>query len=461
MESMLGYGLMPGGSFSPISPACMMNSGSGGPGSYLQPVHGLRMDDGLSMFNRVRDKGYTTRRPYPNAKPPYSYISLITMAIENSPHKMCTLNEVYQYIQDHYHFYRQNQQRWQNSIRHSLSFNDCFVKVSRSVDRPGKGSYWTLHPDSHTMFENGCYLRRQKRFKCPKKEALRRAMKGSGVGSGNNGGSGNGGGGGGIKVGSPVTSEASNGSVPDTQFGSVKKEESQIDAASGQHQQQHHQQQQQEVADSTPVLNCTNQPNRNNSRFHTGQSLLTQQPTLLSPIAIGGNSRPDMRSELHQSSYSNQLSIHDLLSDHMHATSNSSYAIPNKMETSESIGLSSFSSPGYLNPQVRQPASSMYGGSDIVSPTLGFNPSSVDPSMLSALYYNSIGTNFAHTFSINNIIDPKQYAGNGPSSMPFSTHQFFPQQQQQHQPEAINGDGIFRPTERYLTSGYGQQNSAR
>jgi len=90
---------------------------------------------------------------------------------------MCTLCEIYQFIMDQFPFYRQAQQRWQNSIRHSLSFNDCFVKVSRSAERPSKGSYWTLHPDSHSMFDNGCYLRRQKRFKCPKKEAMRQAHK--------------------------------------------------------------------------------------------------------------------------------------------------------------------------------------------------------------------------------------------------------------------------------------------
>jgi hypothetical protein len=54
--------------------------------------------------------------------------------------------------------------------RHSLSFNDCFVKVARTPDKPGKGSFWSLHPDSGNMFENGCYLRRQKRFKIPKME---------------------------------------------------------------------------------------------------------------------------------------------------------------------------------------------------------------------------------------------------------------------------------------------------
>ncbi|KAK9531908.1 hypothetical protein VZT92_011300 [Zoarces viviparus] len=105
------------------------------------------------------------RRSYTHAKPPYSYISLITMAIQQAGSKMLTLNELYQWITDLFPFYRQNQQRWQNSIRHSLSFNDCFIKVPRLPDKPGKGSFWALHPDSGNMFENGCYLRRQKRFK--------------------------------------------------------------------------------------------------------------------------------------------------------------------------------------------------------------------------------------------------------------------------------------------------------
>lgn len=117
------------------------------------------------------------RRSYTHAKPPYSYISLITMAIQNSPSKMLTLSEIYQFIMDLFPFYRQNQQRWQNSIRHSLSFNDCFVKVPRTPDKPGKGSFWSLHPDSGNMFENGCYLRRQKRFKDEKKEMIRQQHK--------------------------------------------------------------------------------------------------------------------------------------------------------------------------------------------------------------------------------------------------------------------------------------------
>ncbi|XP_076100141.1 silk gland factor 1-like [Mytilus galloprovincialis] len=178
--SSMGMGMhaasMPPGMNSMNSIASVNGMGS------LPPMNGMSSPMRMESFNRAqainraRDKTY--RRSYTHAKPPYSYISLITMAIQQSPNKMCTLSEIYQFIMDLFPFYRQNQQRWQNSIRHSLSFNDCFVKVPRTPDRPGKGSYWALHPDSGNMFENGCYLRRQKRFKCVKKEMMRQSCSG-------------------------------------------------------------------------------------------------------------------------------------------------------------------------------------------------------------------------------------------------------------------------------------------
>ena len=55
------------------------------------------------------------------------------------------------------------------------------MKVPRDDKKPGKGSYWSLDPDSYNMFDNGSFLRRRKRFK--KKDALRNAQVGSYVSS--------------------------------------------------------------------------------------------------------------------------------------------------------------------------------------------------------------------------------------------------------------------------------------
>ena len=121
----------PGNIFHPGSAAAAAISGSGLPSSGM---------DGAAAAAAAATRLRSYRRNYSHAKPPYSYISLITWAIQNSPQKMCTLSEIYQIIMDLFPYYRQNQQRWQNSIRHSLSFNDCFVKVPRSAERPGMSS---------------------------------------------------------------------------------------------------------------------------------------------------------------------------------------------------------------------------------------------------------------------------------------------------------------------------------
>ncbi|KAH3680676.1 hypothetical protein WICPIJ_008171 [Wickerhamomyces pijperi] len=87
------------------------------------------------------------------SKPPFSYATLIGMAILRGEDRKLTLSQIYSWISNTFRFYRKDELGWQNSIRHNLSLNKAFIKTDKSSD--GKGHYWEVVEGHELQFVKG------------------------------------------------------------------------------------------------------------------------------------------------------------------------------------------------------------------------------------------------------------------------------------------------------------------
>ncbi|XP_072751465.1 forkhead box transcription factor P isoform X4 [Anoplolepis gracilipes] len=89
----------------------------------------------------INEEIQRNREFYKNAdvRPPFTYASLIRQSIIESPEKQLTLNEIYNWFQNTFCYFRRNAATWKNAIRTNLSLHKCFVRYEDDF-----GSFWMV-----------------------------------------------------------------------------------------------------------------------------------------------------------------------------------------------------------------------------------------------------------------------------------------------------------------------------
>ncbi|KOX69269.1 Forkhead box protein P1 [Melipona quadrifasciata] len=153
VRSPAGGQLPPSAGGAPMPPIPNMSNMSGMPPLPNMPGSMSTMPTMPSMAGpirrRISDKSALSlageiqrnREFYKNAdvRPPFTYASLIRQSIIESPEKQLTLNEIYNWFQNTFCYFRRNAATWKNAVRHNLSLHKCFMRVENV-----KGAVWTV-----------------------------------------------------------------------------------------------------------------------------------------------------------------------------------------------------------------------------------------------------------------------------------------------------------------------------
>ncbi|XP_029877030.1 forkhead box protein R1 [Aquila chrysaetos chrysaetos] len=88
-------------------------------------------------------------------RPPLNYCILITLALCNSTSGSLTVQQIYQFMRQHFPFFQTAPEGWKNTIRHNLCFSSCFEKTTGFVCGEGnrKSCLWKLTPEGRRKFQ--------------------------------------------------------------------------------------------------------------------------------------------------------------------------------------------------------------------------------------------------------------------------------------------------------------------
>ena len=88
-----------------------------------------------------------------------SYTAMIAQSIMRTPFKRATLSEIYNFMSSSFSILKKRGNGWRNCVRHTLSLNECFVKLNRPEN--GRSCNWTVHPSYFDAFMRGDYRKRR------------------------------------------------------------------------------------------------------------------------------------------------------------------------------------------------------------------------------------------------------------------------------------------------------------
>ena len=88
------------------------------------------------------------------SKPNYTYTDLITLALKDKT--ALTVSGIYNWITENFPYYKAEDDRWKNSVRHNLSMNPNFRKGGRA--KQGTGHVWVLADVSDLRPQVGLHI---------------------------------------------------------------------------------------------------------------------------------------------------------------------------------------------------------------------------------------------------------------------------------------------------------------
>ena len=100
----------------------------------------------------------------PNVKPPFSYVAMIAMSIQESKDGKLKLCHIYDFIKTKFAYYKNLKSKgWQNSIRHNLSLKGSGFERTHYSYEGQRSCLWRMKDGFSGEFTRKAYQRRQRR----------------------------------------------------------------------------------------------------------------------------------------------------------------------------------------------------------------------------------------------------------------------------------------------------------